>query len=404
MTLPIRVAVIGGGRGRSFMHGAQNLPDKLKLTTICDLREATLADWRSHADIHCTTDYEEVLNDPNIDAVCIATPVQMHARQAIAALEAGKHVLSEVTAAYTLDECWGLIEAVERSGLTYMMAENYCFTRDVMMVSEMVRQGVFGDIIFAEGSYLHDCRDLFFHPDGELTWRGELRRTGFFNGYPTHSLGPVCQWLDINRGDRLASTATWHSGSSAVGPYVQRNLGSEHPLVDNAQWRLPDTVSTLIRTEQQRLIEHRLDFASPRPHHMNRYALQGTRASFTSHVDPHQESLIWIEDRSPTSKSGVAQSWEPLFKYAAEFEHPLWRRSAEEAAKAGHGGGDYFILREFADAIIENRPPLIDVYDAVTWSSITPLSAISMEHNNAPVAVPDFKNRARREQEKTLHS
>jgi hypothetical protein len=166
-----------------------------------------------------------------------------------------------------------------------------------------------------------------------------LRQTHYGNTYPTHSLGPVSRWLGINRHDRYISTATW---------------------------------------------------ASARPHNIRRHELQGTTASFTTQ-EHGNDSLIWIEGRSAT---GIAGDWEPLSKYYEEFEHPLWREHLAEATKAGHGGGDYFTLREFVAAVRENRPPMIDVYDAVTWSSITPLSMLSIDRNHCAVDVPDFKNGA----------
>jgi hypothetical protein len=125
----------------------------------------------------------------------------------------------------------------------------------------------------------------------------------------------------------------------------------------------------------------------------NRYSLQGTRAAFTSVLESGAEPLVWIEGRSPTSKSGLAQQWEPLYKYANDFEHPLFKEHAEQAAGTDHGGADYFAVREFAEAVLEQRPPAIDVYDAVTWSAVTPLSAQSLAQNNASVPVPDFKRR-----------
>ena len=393
MKLPIRFAVIGARRGRSFIDASQRFADTIQLTAVCDTSEEVLAEWRAGGEVRCYNDYQQVLEDPDIDAVCLATPVPLHARQAIDAMKAGKHVLSEVTAAYELDEAWELIRTVESTGLTYMMAENYCFMRDVMMVQEMVRRGVFGEITFAEGSYIHDCRSLYFTPEGELTWRGQIRHGRDGNTYPTHSLGPVCKWLDINRTDRLRTTSTWHSRSSSLAHYARRN----HPQIvehsDNSYWPHADTVTTMIRTQNQVLIESRIDWASARPHHMTLYGLQGTTAAFASHADPHQDPLIWIEGRSPQSADGTAESWEPLYKYADEFEHPLWREHGEEATNAGHGGGDFFVLREFANAVIEGRPPYIDVYDAVTWSSITPLSQLSIQRGNAPVEVPDFKSK-----------
>ena len=391
MRLPLRIAVIGGNRGQSFADSAALQPDKIRLAALCDLNPQVLDAWRAKSDVRLFDDYQKVLEDPDIDAVCIATPIKLHARQSIAALEAGKHVLCEVTAAWTLDECRDLVAAVRKSGLTYMMAENCCFFRHVLMVQEMVNRGVFGELVQAEGDYIHSLPELLFNERGDLSWRGQLYRDEMCNVYPTHALGPVCQWLGVGREDRLQSMATWQSGAHSCADYVRRMRGADDPLADESKWRLPDTTSTMIRTENGVLVEHRLDFITARPANHNRYSLQGTRAAFTSNMTMHQEPLIWIEGRSPTTATGVARSWEPLYQYADEFEHPLWREWGDEAQKYGHDGGDYFTLREFAAAIIEGRPPCIDVYDAVTWSSITPLSALSLQNHNAAVTVPDFK-------------
>lgn len=393
MKRPLRFAVVGARRGRTFVRSAQQFPDLVRLVAVCDTSAAALAEWSADASVRCYDDYQHVLHDAEIDAVCLATPVPLHARQAIAALEAGKHVLSEVTAAYEIDEAWELVAAVERSGQTYMMAENYCFMRDVLMVQNMVEQGVFGELTFAEGSYIHDCRDLYFDTNGDLTWRGDIRHTRNGNTYPTHSLGPACRWLGVNRTDRLKTTATWQSRSRSLAHYARRNHPQRREYSGNEFWPHADTVTTLIRTQNEALIESRIDWASARPHHMTLYGLQGTTAAFVSSADPHLEPLIWIEGRSPGSATGVATSWEPLWKYADEFEHPLWREHGADATQAGHGGGDFFVLREFVAAVTEGRPPLIDVYDAVTWSSLTPLSRLSIERGNAPVEVPDFKGR-----------
>lgn len=388
----IRFAVIGAGRGKSFIKATGNPGSTVDLTAICDRNPAALAAWKDSTEITLYSDFEQVLNDPKIDAVCLATPVHLHARQAIAALNAGKHVLSEVSAAYTIEECWDLVAAVEKSGKTYMMAENYCYTEPALQIRNMVEQGVFGEITYASGSYIHDCRNLLFTPQGELTWRGELRRDiGPGNGYPTHSLGPIAQWLGINRTDALKSTATWCSGSHAIVNYAKRNHPGQADYQESNFWAHADTASTCIRTEKGVLIDIRVDSVSPRPHHMNRYELQGTKASYSLPDGPTHVPLVWIEDRSPTNERGIALEWEPLSNYREEFEHPLWRKHREQAAQAGHGGGDYFILREFSSAISEGRLPMIDVYDAVTWSCITPLSFESVAKGNIPMAVPNFK-------------
>ncbi len=393
----LRFAVIGSRRGRSFIHSAETLKeDGIQLVAICDTSPKGLKEWEGDSGVKLYSNYEQVLNDPEIDAVCIATPVPLHAAQAIAALDAGKHVLSEVTAVMTLEDGWALIDAVKRSGRTYMMAENYCFMEPVLQVQRMVEEGVFGEITFASGSYIHDCRELLFDEKGDLTWRGNLRRKAFGNAYPTHSLGPVARWLDINRSDRLKSLSTRESRTVAVNHYVGRHHVDRPEYAEPGFWSHPDTTSTSIHTEKGVLIDIRVDWASARPHWMARHELQGTKASFCWPDSPGKsEPLIWIQDRSPQNAKGTATEWEPLSKYRDEFIHPLWREHGEAAMKAGHGGGDYFVLREFCAAIREGRAPMIDVYDAVTWSSITPLSIQSIAGGNNSVAVPDFKGNCR---------
>ncbi len=390
----IRFAVIGAGRGKTFIKATEGADSDIELVALCDTNPSVLEAWKGQPGIALYSSFEQVLNDPKVDAVCLATPVNLHARQAISALEAGKHVLSEVTAAYTLEECWALIDAVERTGLTYMMAENYCFTEPVLQVQNMVDQGVFGDITYASGSYIHDCRTLIFNTEGELTWRGVLRRDfGPANSYPTHSLGPVARWLGINRTDFFATTATWQSRSRAISQFARNSFPDRAEYTSPDFWSHADTISTNIRTTKGALIDIRVDNISARPHHMTRYELQGTTASFSFPDGQKLEPLIWIEGRSPANDKGIATEWEPLSKYREEFAHPLWCEHREAASRSGHGGGDFFIMREFASAIRENRLPMIDVYDAVTWSSITPLSIQSINQGNAPVPVPSFKTK-----------
>ncbi len=387
----IRFAVIGAGRGKTFIKAAENPDLGIELVAVCDNNPEALQPWKGTPGLKLYSEYEQILNHPGVDAVCLATPVDLHGRQAVAALNAGKHVLSEVTATYDLEECRDLIAAVERTGRTYMMAENYCFTEPVLQVQNMVEQGLFGDLTYASGSYIHDCRNLLFTSAGELTWRGKLRRRVLANGYPTHSLGPVARWLGINRTDAFASTATWQSRSRSIPHYASRVFPDRPTYSEPDFWAHADTVTTCIRTKNEALIDLRFDAVSARPHHMNRYELQGSRASFSWPDGLGAEPLIWIEGRSPANDLGIATEWEPLSKYRGEFEHPLWREHRESAAKTGHGGGDFFILREFAASIREGRLPMIDVYDAVAWSSIIPLSAQSIANGNAPVDVPDFR-------------
>lgn len=170
---PVRLAIVGGNRGASFMNALYSLSDRIHLTATCDLNEWVLNQWKEKfPDIRTYRDYHEMLKDSAIDAVFILSPMHLHARQSIDALKAGKHVLSEVISIQSLEEAWELIETVEQTGLKYMMSENYCFSRSNLTIKHMADQGMFGEITYLEGGYIHDLRHLTHHPDGSLTWRG----------------------------------------------------------------------------------------------------------------------------------------------------------------------------------------------------------------------------------------
>lgn len=386
---PTRLGFIGvGGRGAYLLRLSLGLKE-VEVRAICDIKEAHLRraqdiveNLRGNSPAGYSAgpkDYRRLLGRNDIDAVVIATPMQVHAEMSVDALRAGKHAFSEVAAACTLDECWALVEAVEETGRLYMLAENYCYTRSNMIVLNMVQQGVFGDITYAECGYVHDCRAIKFEPDGSLTWRGELARDNIGNLYPTHSLGPVAQWMGINRTDRLVSLVAMTTRQASIERYAAMRFGKDSPAA-KVKFAVGDSTSTLIRTANGAVVDLRYDTASARPHPTTTYlTLQGLKASYESRDD-----RIWIEGMS----KHVA--WEPLSTYAEKYEHPQWKMWQEEAEKTGHGGTDFFPIREFIGAIRTGGPSPVNVYDAVTWSSIIPLSAASIRAGGKPVDIPDF--------------
>jgi predicted dehydrogenase len=398
MRAPLRAAVVGGHRGGGYRHALAAMPEQVVLSAVCDRNEGVLAQWRQEfPHLPAFRRFEDLLASDVCDAVLLATPIQVHAAQSIAALEAGKHVLCEVVAGTTLDELWALVEAVERSGCVYMMAENYCYMRPNMMVRHMVEQGVFGQCTYAEGAYIHDTRNLLFTPDGELTWRGEIARDYNGNTYPTHSLGPVAQWLGCatpgpgrQPADRFVELVTFATADHSRWRYAAERFGPHHPAAQPGFFQMGDSASTLLRTARGAVVYLRRDAASPRPHNMAHYVLQGIQASYVSPRHSGEDPLIWIKGRSPGDQIGT-ERWEPLWTYAAEFEHPRWRERGAVARGAGHGGGDYFIIEDFVHAVLTGAPPAIDVYDAVAWSSVFPLSVQSVRHGARPVAIPDFR-------------
>ncbi|MHA7580352.1 Gfo/Idh/MocA family protein [Paenibacillus vandeheii] len=398
---PIRLAIVGGNRGSRFYDLLASLADRISLAAICDLNDQILHHWKEQYPwISTYQSYEQLLQNPDIDAVFLASPMLLHARQSIDALKAGKHVLSEVIAAHTVDEAWELVETVEQTGLVYMMAENYCFSRANLMIRHMAEQGLFGEITYMEGGYIHDLRAIVHQPNGSLNWRGQLHHA--FNGmnYPTHSLGPLAQWIAVNKpgGDRLDTMSTYVSNTRALRQYFHEQFGGDHPAAQEGYWKQGDCAVTAIRTRKGVLMTLRVDWTSVRPHNMRHYALQGTEGAYLSARHEHEDDLIWLRGRSPVLADGT-DTWEPLERFRAEHDHPQWKRWEHHASLSGHGGGDFMVIEEFTSAIKEQRSPAIDVYDAVTWSSLFPLSMESVASGGKPVAIPDFYGKRDRQKE-----
>ena len=383
---PVRVAFIGvGGRGTGLLKVLLQVPGTM-VPAICDINEAHLNRAIQIVEkVHGNTpagysrdeyDYRRMLERDDFDAVLIATPVEWHAVMACDGMRAGKHVGSEVPGAYSMAECWDLVKTKEATGKRYMLLENYVYAQQRMMVMNMAHAGAFGDLYYAECSYIHDCRSLRFESDGRLTWRGEVKRDHFGNLYPTHSLGPVSKWLGIHQGDRMTSLVSMMSKPAALEAYACRRFGadSEPAKVD---FTAGDMCVTLVKTVQGRLINVYYDSDSPRPASIF-YLVQGTKGVYDSRRG------IYLEGE------GHGEKWAPAGEYAAQYEHEYWRKRAGEAAKTGHGGGDYFVISDFVEMARHDREPLVDVYDSAAWSSLIPLSKESIRGGGGSVEIPDF--------------
>jgi predicted dehydrogenase len=291
-----------------------------------------------------------------------------------------KHVGSETPSSYTVEESWELIETKEKTGKSYMLLENYPYTRTRLMVLNMAHTGVMGEITYGESSYIHDTRNLAFEADGSLAWRGVIGKNHRGDVYPTHAMGPIGLWMGINRGDRLVSIVSMDTGTRSIERYAREKFGESHPAAKAGFFQKRDTTITLLRSAEEKLIVLRYDPGSNRPAG-GWEALQGTKGAYDA--SPGGESLF-LEGRSKGHR------WEPLSRYREEFEHPFWRADGQSAAAAGHDGGDFYVMREFYRALQEDREPPIDVYDGVTWSSILPLSAKCIREGNKALEIPDF--------------
>jgi predicted dehydrogenase len=387
-TKTVSVGFIGvGDRGTALLKVLLVHPN-VRVPAICDIDEKHLDraldlvekayGKRPEGYSKGEDDYRRLLGRDDLDAVLIATPQELHARMAIDSFDAGKFVGSEVPACCTLEECRNLVQAQKRTSAGYMMLENYLYSRATMQVGNMIEHGLFGDPTYGFGAYIHDLRSMRFNSDGTLTWRGEnvLHQPGIV--YPTHAIGPICRWMGINRGDRLKTLVAMDCRAVSNHLWAEKHFGRDSAPA-KVNFENGDTSQALIRTANGALIEVRYDTASVRPPAMSWHSVQGTRGLYTS----DGPRSVYLEGVSPH------ETWELLEKYQDQYEHPYWKQHGDEASKTGHGGGDYFVIADFLQAIRTGQSP-IDVVDAATWSAIRPLSEQSIREGYKPVEAPDF--------------
>lgn len=362
----VRFGVIGLRRGQSFVRLCKSVGG-CDVTALFDIDGDRAAEVAAEIGATPFTDLHQFL-DSGVDAVVIASPLPYHAQQAVAALNAGKHVLSEVTACHTLEDARALVEAAERSSAIYMMAENYRYLDEVELLKRIQEAGRFGDLYFGEGEYLHDCKDLWYTETGELTWRGK----GHLGAYCTHSLGPL---LYIT-GDRVKSV-----GALSVPG------GKFDPMVANPTMHLMQMV-----TDRGIILRVRVDHVSPRPHQMAYYALQGTKGSFESWRGHGDESKIWLEDvHEPSRVSGEGAVWHSLADLGPDYI-PERLAAPPEARHGGHGTSEYWLLHEFLAATRGERPSPIDVHRALDFTIPGILAIASANAGGTPQYVPNSRN------------
>lgn len=386
----VRVGIVGvGSRGTSLLHALLQLPH-VDILAVCDLLEERASQAqdlveqaRSNRPAPYTKgerDFENLVVRDDLDAVVCATPVQWHTPVMLAAMRAGKYGATEVPAAFTLDECWALVRTSEETGIPCMMLENVCYFENVLALLRMVREGVFGELLHAEGGYQHDCRFLAFK-DGALTWRGELYATVNGNYYPTHPIGPIAQWFNINRGDRFTRLVSMSTKARGVRNQAIKEYGPDHPLAKR-DYALGDINTSLIETANGLTVTLYHDTATPRPYDLI-LRLQGTKGI-------HMQDQIYLDGVSPQ-----AHAYEPFAPYQQQYAHPLWAELQAEASKhGGHGGSDYITIYEFIRAVRNRTQTPQDVYDAATWSAIVPLSFESVAKHSVTLDFPDFTNGA----------
>lgn len=381
---PVRIGMVGvGNRGTSLLRDLLSLPG-VEVPAICDIKEANLTralglvekarGKRPDGYQNGPEDYRRLVDRKDLDAVITATYWDTHTPISVAVMKAGKYAGVEVPTSQTVEECWQLVETSEKTGMPCMMLENVCYFRNVLLILNMVRQGVFGEIMHCEGAYQHLVRS--FLPDGTLSWRGEYAARLNGNHYPTHPIGPIAMWANINHGDRFTYLTSMSSKSLGLNHQFAGKFGPDHP---NAKRRYAqgDVNTSMIASENGVTITLNYDIQSPRPYDLG-FKLQGTKGIYSGTLDK-----IYLEGIEP-------ENWQAIEPYYEKYEHPLWKKHGRTAAGYGHSGGDYLTMLKFVEAVRQKTPPPIDVYDSVTWSAIVPLSMASVAAKSAPVDFPDF--------------
>ncbi len=382
----VRIGIVGmGGRGNSLMRNLL-LMDGVEIRALCDLRKERVAAAQNAVvraggakpEGYAKDEYtfKKMMDRDDLDAVIIATYWEWHAPMAVYAMKAGKYAGTEVPAAYTLEECSDLVNTYEQTKVPCMMLENWSFRGDNLAVLNMIRQGLFGEIVHCHCAHSHDCIDHWFFESGsgKDRWPAKYLVEHNRDQYPTHQLGPVLSWMDINCGDRFDYITSTATNCFGINGMFERKFGKDHPGA-RRKYAQGDIVTSVIRTKMGKTIVSNYDMQLPRPYD-NRWLIQGTRGLYNE-----QREAVYILDKSPKY-----HQWEPFAPYQEKYEHLWWKKGA----RGGHGGTDYIELEQFVKAVRNGTQTPIDVYDSVTMSVIGPLSEKSIASGSAPVEVPDF--------------
>lgn len=384
----LKVAVLG--------LGSRGLPQLKLLLTMDDLVIAAVCDAYADRAAHAaqvveekrgytpltTTSWQEVLDQPDIEALFIFTDWQSHIPLALAAMDAGKIPGLEVGGANTVEECWQLVWKSEQTGVPLMLLENCCYGREEMALLRMVREGLFGELVHCRGGYEHDLRDEIGRGDIDRHYRQMQFMHRNAELYPTHELGPIAKYLNLNRGNRMMTLSAVASKAAGQQAWLRENR-PDSPLLQRP-FRQGDIVTTTITCANGETILLTHDCTLPRAYS------RGGRVQGTKGIWLEDNRSIFIDGRSPHDPSHWTHRWESDAAYMEEFCHPLWRAYEEFGLRGGHGGMDYLVLRAFVESIQKQEPFPIDVYDCASWMAITALSEQSVAMAGHPVPVPDF--------------
>jgi len=385
----VRLGVIGvGGRGNVLIDNFTAMKE-VQVTALCDTVKDKVLEAQARIErqgnqpnspaLYHSSDhaFEDLVKRDDLDLVLVATPWNWHVPMALAAMKQGKHVAVEVPAARTIEECWQLVNMSESTRRHCIQLENCCYGYNELMVWNMVKAGLFGEITHGACAYNHDLRSILFSKEGEGQWRRfeHFKRNG--NLYPTHGLGPVAHYMDIHRGDRFDYLVSMSSLVASLPAYQKEHLAADDPRRKET-YQCGDLNVSLIRTVKGRVITLEHNTSSPQPYdRINLIA--GTKGIFRDYPP-----RIYVDGHGK-------EQFGSIDPYKEKYEHTFWKENGVKARElGGHDGMDYIMAWRLVQAIRNGAAPDIDVYDAAAWSAPGPLSEASVARGSAPVKFPDF--------------
>ena len=381
-TKKIRLAVFGtGSRGIGMMRNLLAFPE-IDVVAVCDLVKASAEQaakvcvdaGKPTPTVYADDEkaWEKLLETEKIDLAIIASGWPTHAEISLAALKKGAYVGCEVPMATSIDDCWKLVETAAKHQC--MLLENWSFRQDNLAVLNMIRLGLFGEIMHAHCAYSHDCRDYFYYDaKGAERWQMQYFKKYNRNFYPTHALGPILSWLGINAGDRFTEIYSVATAAKGANLRMKNRFGDEHPGATTA-FAQGDVVTSILKTALGKTVVLNLDVQLPRPY-ANRWMVQGTKGIYDE-----EKGSIYLEGISPKP-----HQWEPWAPYQEKYNHRFWNSQYV----GGHNGTDGCELRQLVDAVAAGIPTPLDVYDSVTMCAVVELSGMSIAANR-PIEFPDF--------------
>lgn len=389
----IKIGYIGlGARGRSLLKNVV-LGQGENVTAVCDVYEdravegAELVFNAQKVKPSMYTDYRDVIRDENVNTIIIATAWESHVDIAIAAMKAGKAVAMEVGGAYNLQQCYDLVNTYTETGTPFMFLENCCFGRREMMVLNMVQKGFLGEVVHCSGGYHHDLRhEVAFGREGRhYRLRNYLARN--CENYPTHDLGPIAKVLKINHGNRMLTLTSTASKAAGLQEYILQNKPDDE-FLKNKKFAQGDVVTTVIRCANGETIVLTLDTTLPR-YYSRGFTVRGTKGMYEEVTDSVFVDCNEDREHDWDWRKACCGNAE---KYEDEFDHPIWKQYLKEGVRGTHDGMDWLEFKLFFDALRNDRPMPVDVYDAASWMAITALSEMSIARGGAVVDIPDFTN------------